>query len=56
MVAGAYARAKQLLMDNRPALDGLAKMLIEKETVTAEEFSQLLTECDVKISDYAVYQ
>merc|ERR1711966_339299 len=55
LVAGAYARAKQLLMDNRPALDGLAKMLIEKETVTAEEFSQLLTECDVKISDYTVY-
>jgi hypothetical protein len=31
-------------------------MLMEKETVTAEEFAQLLTECDVKISDYAVYQ
>jgi len=55
LVAGAYARAKQLLMDNRPALDGLAKMLVEKETVTAEEFAQLLTECDVKISDYTVY-
>ncbi len=56
LVAGAYARAKQLLLDNRPALDGLARMLMEKETVTAEEFAQLLTECDVKISDYAVYQ
>jgi len=55
LVAGAYARAKQLLVDNRPALDGLAKMLVEKETVTAEEFAQLLTECDVKISDYTVY-
>ena len=55
LVAGAYARAKQLLLDNRPALDGLAKMLIEQETVTAEEFAQLLTECEVKISDYAVY-
>jgi ATP-dependent Zn protease len=53
---GAYNRAKQLLLDNRPALDALAKMLVEKETVTAEEFAQLLTECDVKISDYAVYQ
>jgi len=56
LVSGAYNRAKQLLIDNRPALDGLAKMLVEKETVTAEEFAQLLTECDVKISDYAVYQ
>merc|ERR1712216_1093547 len=56
LVSGAYNRAKQLLLDNRAALDALAKMLCEKETVTAEEFAQLLTECDVKISDYAVYQ
>ena len=56
LVSGAYARAKKLLLDNRQALDGLAKLLVDKETVSAEEFAQLLTECDVKISDYAVYQ
>jgi len=56
LVSGAYARAKQLLNDNRPALDGLAKKLCEQETVTAEEFAQLLSDCDVKISDYSVYQ
>ncbi|MGB1604594.1 MAG: cell division protein FtsH, partial [Promethearchaeia archaeon] len=56
LVSGAYTRAKKLLLDNRQALDGLAKLLVEKETVSAEEFAQLLTECDVKISDYAVYQ
>lgn len=42
LVAGAYARAKMLLQENRPALDGLAKMLVEKETVTAEEFAQVI--------------
>ena len=56
LVSGAYTRAKKLLLDNRQALDGLAKLLVDKETVSAEEFAQLLTECDVKISDYAVYQ
>jgi len=55
LVSGAYDRAKTLLTENRPALDGLAKMLVEKETVTAEEFAQLLSDTDVKISDYALY-
>ena len=31
--AQAYAKAKGLLLDNRPALDALAKLLMEKETV-----------------------
>ena len=33
--AQAYAKAKGLLLDNRPALDALAKLLMEKETVPA---------------------
>merc|ERR1711966_27838 len=55
LVQGAYARAKQLLLDNRKALDALAIALVEKETVTAEEFAQILTETDVSVSDYSVY-
>ena len=55
LVSGAYDRAKTLLTENRPALDGLAKMLMEKETVTAEEFAQLLSDTDVKISEFALY-
>jgi cell division protease FtsH len=55
LVQGAYTRAKQLLLDNRPALDALATMLVEKETVTAEELAQILANCDVTISDYSVY-
>jgi cell division protease FtsH len=55
LVQGAYTRAKQLLLDNRKALDALAIALVEKETVTAEEFAQILTETDVSVSDYSVY-
>jgi len=55
LVQGAYARAKQLLLDNRPALDALAVMLVEKETVTAEEFAQILSSTDVTVADYSVY-
>jgi cell division protease FtsH len=33
----AYKRARQVLDDNRPVLDELAAMLVEKETVDAEE-------------------
>jgi len=55
LVQGAYTRAKQLLLDNRESLDKLAVMLCEKETVTAEEFAQILTDSKVSISEYTVY-
>lgn len=55
LVSSAYSRAKTLLTDNRQALDSLARLLMEKETVTAEEFAQLLTDCDVKIAEYGIY-
>ena len=48
-------RAKQLLLDNRESLDKLAVMLCEKETVTAEEFAQILNDSKVSISEYTVY-
>jgi len=55
LVNQAYAKAKGLLLDNRPALDALAKLLVEKETVTAEEFQQILNDTGVKIGSYGVY-
>merc|ERR1711906_105265 len=55
LVTGAYTRAKQLLLDNKESLDKLAVMLCEKETVTAEEFAQILNDSTVSISDYKVY-
>jgi len=55
LVNQAYAKAKGLLLDNRPALDALAKLLMEKETVTAEEFQQILNDTGVKIGSYGIY-
>jgi len=55
LVNEAYAKAKNLLVENREVLDKLAQLLVEKETVTAEEFQQLLTDCNVKIGSYGIY-
>jgi len=55
LVQGAYTRAKQLLLDNRESLDKLATMLVEKETVTAEEFAQILNDSKVSVAEYSVY-
>ena len=53
LVDQAYRRAKDVLVNNRPLLDQLAEMLIEKETVDAEELQQLLAETDVKMAAIA---
>ena len=39
-----YARAKELLMENRDALDQIAEFLIEKETITGKEFMKIFRE------------
>jgi cell division protease FtsH len=53
LVAVAYQRAKDVLVGNRPVLDKLASMLVEKETVDSEELSQLLIASDVKMAPIA---
>jgi len=52
LVAGAYRRATAVLSDNRPVLDELAELLVEKETVDAEELQELLIRSDVKVAEY----
>ena len=42
LVKQQHEKAKKLLEDNRQKLDGLAKYLYEKETITGEEFMQIL--------------
>ena len=37
-----YAEAKRLLTENREALDKIAAFLIEKETITGDEFMEIL--------------
>ena len=39
-----YAIAKQLLNDNRDALDRIAEFLIDKETITGDEFMEIFNE------------
>jgi cell division protease FtsH len=50
LVEQAYKRAKTVLQENRTILDRLASMLVEKETVDAEELQQLLSTNDVKMA------
>ncbi|HEY9663692.1 MAG TPA: hypothetical protein V6C65_35030, partial [Allocoleopsis sp.] len=49
----AYRRAKQVLTENREVLDRLADMLIERETVDAEELQDLLATSNVKVASIA---
>lgn len=55
LVDVAYTRAKTVLTNNRGLLEDLAKMLIEKETVSAEEFQRLLAESKVEMMPYTPY-
>ena len=42
MLKNAYAEAKRLLSENRDAMDQIAAFLIEKETITGDEFMEIL--------------
>ena len=53
LVDVAYQRAKEVLVNNRHVLDLLAQMLIEKETVDAEELQEVLANNDVKTAAIA---
>jgi cell division protease FtsH len=52
LVDEAYRRAKDVLTTNRPVLDELADMLVERETVDADELQELLISRDVKVASY----
>jgi len=53
LVDEAYIRAKDVLISNRPILDKIASMLVEKETVDAEELQEILATNDVKMASIA---
>ena len=48
----AYKRATKVLIENRYILDQLAEILVEKETVNAEELQDLLIRNEVKVAEY----
>lgn len=53
LVEQAYRRCKQVLVENRHVLNQLAELLVEKETVDAEELQELLASNDVKMASIA---
>jgi cell division protease FtsH len=53
LVDVAYTRAKEVLMGNRHILDQIAEMLVDKETVDAEELQEILVNNDVKTAAFA---
>ena len=52
LVAVAYRRATTVLSGNRAVLDELADLLVEQETVDAEQLQELLLSRDVHVADY----
>jgi cell division protease FtsH len=52
LVAEAYKRATEVLKTNRSVLDELADMLVEKETVDAQDLQELLIRRDVRVAEY----
>ena len=44
LVKAQHEKARKILTDNRKKLDELAQFLYEKETITGEEFMQILKE------------
>lgn len=46
IIQGAHRRALDILRNNRQVMDKLAAYLLEKETITGEEFMAILNECD----------
>ena len=44
LVMTAYRRAKDLVVSNRPVLDKVAEVLLEKESIDGDEFERIFTE------------
>ncbi|MCC5618331.1 ATP-dependent zinc metalloprotease FtsH3 [Nostoc sp. CHAB 5836] len=53
LVDVAYTRAKEVLIGNRHILDEIAQMLVDKETVDAEELQEILLNNDVTTAAFA---
>jgi cell division protease FtsH len=53
LVDTAYSRAKDVLVSNRHILDQIAQMLVDKETVDADELQEILANNDVKTAAFA---
>jgi len=54
LVNNSYLTAKQILSENIPLLEHLAKTLVEQEVVSAEEFQMMIVEFDAKVVPFEV--
>jgi len=54
LVNNSYMKAKQIITDNRPLLDHLARTLVEQEVVSAEELQMMLVEFDSKVAKFDI--
>merc|ERR1712113_459715 len=54
LVNNSYVIAKKIIEDNRPLLDHLAKVLVEQEVVSAEEFAMMQVEFGAKVTSFEV--
>ena len=52
LVDVAYKRATKVLIENRSVLDELADLLVEKETIDAQDLQDLLIRRDVRVAEY----
>ena len=48
IIRSAHQKALQILRGNRDVMDKLAAYLLEKETITGEEFMEILKQCDAQ--------
>ena len=48
IIRSAHQKALQILRDDRAVMDKLAAYLLEKETITGEEFMEILKQCDAQ--------
>ena len=53
LVKAQYEKAKQIIKDNKQKLDKLAQYLYMHETITGEEFMDILTRTDEKENNNA---
>lgn len=54
MVNNSYITAKNVLTENRPLLDHLAKTLVDQEVVSAEEFQMMLVQFKAQTTEFSI--
>jgi len=54
LVNNSYLTAKNILSTNMDLLEHLAKVLVEQEVVSAEEFQMMIVEFDAKVVPFEI--